>query len=602
MARNWTDETLNAARKEGDREVDPLVADILLAPDDGALSTVDPDARVGRLGYNFLLDLADVLVESPELMLVKGSTLRGELDEISQVNTMIVDYFDPIPAPKWVDEDKLELATELWENETLLAIAVLYAASLPACYLMQKGVPVLYDTDKLAKHEYIFQRIHETGLMLDAVLDPGGIKVIRDAALDADRHLRRVLNELDPQGGWEWIEGRLKRLAGAPDETVDTERLRKAFEAALAEPKRFLWGKGCVSAKKVRFLHAAMRLMLMQPKHFQAVGDPDTPQSLAEQLSHRLEPWDVNTLGVPINQEDQAFVLLTFAYLIPKGMERWGRKVSREQKEAFLHLWKVIGHIMGIREDLMTDKLDEAQALYERILARNAAPSRAGMLLTDAVMEFLEDYLPHRFGLARRLPASLIIDQLGPAHARMILRPERYQAARGLLARLGYGAAKLGVRVYYRLRDGLLVHIPLVAVSMGSLLHRSAEMLIESWRDAFRRKPFYVPAGEKGWVRMPGASPAYERALMAWRTSVFDTLFAAVASIVFAGFAVAAAAVLAFLLMWVAAACALGIAAAGALVAAYIMRYKLPAVFARRPLLEETPSIALEAEAGSAVP
>jgi hypothetical protein len=40
-------------------------------------------------------------------------------------------------------------------------------------------------------------------------------------------------------------------------------------------------------------------------------------------------------LGVPINQEDLAYVLLTFGYLIPKGMETWGRKVPRQQKEDF---------------------------------------------------------------------------------------------------------------------------------------------------------------------------------------------------------------------------------------------------------------------------
>ena len=96
--------------------------------------------------------------------------------------------------------------------------------------------------------------------------------------------------------------------------------------------------------------------------------------SYPEYATHRAKAWDT-ALGTPINQEDLAFVLLTFAYLIPKGMETWGRKVPRDQKEAFLHLWRVVGHVMGVREDLMTDNLDEAAALYEQILARNAGGS-----------------------------------------------------------------------------------------------------------------------------------------------------------------------------------------------------------------------------------
>ena len=68
------------------------------------------------------------------------------------------------------------------QTDSILAIFVLYAASLPACYLMKKGVPALNQTEKLAEHKYVFQRIYETGLMLDGVLHPGGLRVIEDHA------------------------------------------------------------------------------------------------------------------------------------------------------------------------------------------------------------------------------------------------------------------------------------------------------------------------------------------------------------------------------------------------------------------------------------
>lgn len=131
--------------------------------------------------------------------------------------------------------------------------------------------------------------------------------------------------------------------------------------------------------------------------------------------------WDEAALGKPINQEDLAFVLLTFGYVIPRAFDTWGKALPRAEKEAFLHLWRVVGYVMGVREDLMTDNLDEATELYERILKRNAGATKEGKILMAAVMEFFGDYLTKRFGLRDYVPAMMILDQLGHEHARMVL-------------------------------------------------------------------------------------------------------------------------------------------------------------------------------------
>ena len=65
-------------------------------------------------------------------------------------------------------------------------LRVLYAASLPACYLMKRGVPALYATEKLSEQKYVFQRIFETGVMLEGVMSPGGIKVAHDVEPNSD--------------------------------------------------------------------------------------------------------------------------------------------------------------------------------------------------------------------------------------------------------------------------------------------------------------------------------------------------------------------------------------------------------------------------------
>ena len=444
MASKWTDATLIAARKDGDPVADALVERILAARPGGG--------SVSRGGYNHLLDLANVLVAHPELALVKSTLLRQGLDEAGEVAA----FFEPMEAPDWVDEEKLALAGRLWQTDSILAIAVLYAASLPACYLMKKGVPALYQTEKLAEHKYVFQRIYETGLMLDGVMHPGGIKVMRDAPPSPDAMIADVMNTVDPGGRWEWLNHRLHRGAGEGGPPPSTTAVHQGLAAAHAQAKRYIWGAGFIAARKVRFLHASMRLMLMNPDLMRAsmapagavASGPAPPSSFMEQAARRAAAWDVDELGKPINQEDLAFVLLTFSYLIPKGMDAWGRKVTMEQKEAFLHLWRVVGHVMGIRDDLMTDKWDEAGALDEQILKRNGGPSEPGQILTSAVMDFLRSYLPARFGLNKTAPAALIIDQLGSEWAKHIVADADFKAASGVRTRTTVGLLKKMLGTY----------------------------------------------------------------------------------------------------------------------------------------------------------
>jgi hypothetical protein len=188
----------------------------------------------GRRGYLHLLDLADRLLEAPELYLAGDSQVRRELDALPEE---LRTYFDPQPVPEWVDAELLALASTIWDENMLAIIWVLYAASLPSCYLIAKGIPALYDSGKLADKRFIDQRIYETGLMLEAVMEPGGISIVNDAGADAK-----------------------------------------------PSAKRFMWGRGVIAARKVRMLHASMRYLLTHPST-SAAGEgrqasPDRPGSL----------------------------------------------------------------------------------------------------------------------------------------------------------------------------------------------------------------------------------------------------------------------------------------------------------------------------------
>ncbi len=518
----WTEGLLDEASKQGDNPSVHPNADDLAA---GVMSH-----EGGVHGYNHLLEVADALLAAPSLALT-DSALRRHLEEFSPE---ALRYFEPSPAPDWVDEAKLKAASALWEDNSVAVIAVLYALSLPCTYLYKKGVPALYETGKLTQHEYIFQRIHETGLFIDDVMSLGGIEVLKDYVPDEEELYLDTLRELDRQGDWQRApHGGFNRGAGeSPDSSGLAARVQQEV-AGRRQAKRFLWGLGFLTARKVRFLHASIRFMLLNPEklHPQARTD-DNLQTLTDRLSGAHARWDKQTNGVPINQEELAFGLLSFGYLIPMGLEQWGCHISREEKDAFLHLWRVVGHVMGIREDLMTEDWDEATDLLALVMKRQAGPSDFGKHLTVALMDFLRSYFPHvSTGLRRRLPAHMIVDQLGrmnSAYPAMVLPADVLKDTTRTAPRAVFSLLMLWVRFYYLIRDRFVGRIPLVGKMLLSALHRASEELIDSWRDQFRRRPFDV-SGSMAWIRRRGADKESEARLQGWRRKMFNNLAFAIA-------------------------------------------------------------------------
>ena len=301
-----------------------------------------------------------------------------------------------------------------------------------------------------------------------------------------------------------------------------------------ARSTHYIWGSGLVSAQKVRFLHSALRFMLQNPNpHTASAGDQS--RSFIDQVSKRAQSWDEAALGKPINQEDLAFVLLTFGYLIPRGFDVWGHKLSRQKKEAFLHLWRVVGYVMGVREDLMTDDLDEAGELYQRILKRNAGTTEEGTILMAAVMEFFGGYLTPRFGLSENVPAMMVIDQLGREHAKMVLPEEKYRQATRIIPNFLHAIGRLFVRAGFWVDRNILDYVPLAGPGISAMTQQAAKAFIDSWRDSFRRKPFYVAAGPSSWKLLPGATKEFRDSLQIWREKMFDTIALGIAALIVSG-------------------------------------------------------------------
>jgi hypothetical protein len=164
-------------------------------------------------------------------------------------------------------------------------------------------------------------------------------------------------------------------------------------------------GPGVRNARKVRLMHAAIRRLIL-------AADP---------------PWDTARLGVPINQEDLAGTLCTFAWLPLDALERLGARVRRDDRDAYVRTWGVVGRILGLREELIPEDADAARALTARIQARQVQPELPnpdGRELTAALLAMMEAHVPvaalrfgpaslMRFFLPRRVADSLAI----PRHA-----------------------------------------------------------------------------------------------------------------------------------------------------------------------------------------
>lgn len=131
-------------------------------------------------------------------------------------------------------------------------------------------------------------------------------------------------------------------------------------------------GKGWRSALNVRLLHAAVRHRLLE-------AGPDV--------------YDASTLGVPINQEDLVVTQLAFSVVVLMGLERTGLAFTMSDSDMcdYLHAWRWIGHLMGIKPEnnLHMGSLRDAQTMLESLAWHLVDPdegsARMAMRVIDAV-------------------------------------------------------------------------------------------------------------------------------------------------------------------------------------------------------------------------
>lgn len=446
--RRWSEEA-DKARNTGDTQaIQDLVTESFRLGDKRG------DSK-SRLKYNDFLDVTDQILHFPEVQFAPNSETQTRIEAFPQP---LRDYFMPQVAPDWIDSERLHQASRVWTENMIPMLMVLYASSLPSCYLAGRGIPALFATGKLRRSEYISQRLYETALMIDDVMKSGGISCDPDLPGEANDGL----------------------------------------------PRRYLWGPGYIAAKKVRLLHESVRHHLLNP--------PPSDEGFH---------WDSQEYYTPINQLDLAYTLLTFGYCLTKGAEHWGVRLSESDRDAMIHLWRVVGHLMGVQEQYLADSWKDATAVYHKLQKTIYHPTHESVALTNAVRHFVSGFLPLNHKHQSWMATALIYDQMGPDHSKVLLPSHDYQAQQSPLSQLARETLLTATRAYHYVRDEVFEIAPGLRSIFVNAFAENARIFYHSFRAAVRRDPFDFSKSIGVWTPKQGANEAFRKELKQWRHRLF---------------------------------------------------------------------------------
>ena len=378
------DEMLDRAQLQTDPVADQAIADILGPWEAPALAASLADIEAGYAAQWERIDVVNAVIGQWH----DNAALEHWQARLPSVPRPIADALrDYVAAahalPDWADRAMIARAEEIFFDQGVLSCTLLFCASLPECYVVPDLAEVLHTTGQLEQRtDY---RIRSTAAMIFPVMMRGG------------------LTELAGGGVAQVLKVRLIHAM------VRNLILRNSPQQALATLER-----GVAADARVPALAGATGSRKMQVALFAHGWDP--------------------ARGLPCNQEEQAYTLLTFGYVYLRGLRTLGVGLDAHDERAVLHAWNVVGHLAGIRRELMAFSMEEAEALFARMQARGRAATaqpdpRPG--LAGALFRNLAGVIPWRVAkpfpmlLSRRLigsraAADLAIDGAVPLGSRLL--------------------------------------------------------------------------------------------------------------------------------------------------------------------------------------
>lgn len=156
------------------------------------------------------------------------------------------------------------------------------------------------------------------------------------------------------------------------------------YVAAVSEPGGLLPGaEGWQISLRVRVMHAHVRRLL-----------------------HRSGRWQASAWGAPINQHDLLATSLLFSSVFVEGVRDLGVRVTEEESEDHLHLWRWASWLMGVRLELLPDTEARAHELTKLILATQGPPDDDARRLVASLLRPPPSAAPRPY--ARELAQGLL--------------------------------------------------------------------------------------------------------------------------------------------------------------------------------------------------
>lgn len=153
-------------------------------------------------------------------------------------------------------------------------------------------------------------------------------------------------------------------------------------------------GTVVVEAVKTRLVHAAVRHLL-----------PRSPGWSGRSGSQKI----------PISQADMLVTWHTLPTYAMRKLLEWEVPITPAESAAYLHLWQVTAHLLGIRDEYIPAGWDDAYAQSKQVLDPVLAPTPEGVDLTDILLgQLAEQTSPGRADrpLVNALARYLVGDQV----------------------------------------------------------------------------------------------------------------------------------------------------------------------------------------------
>jgi len=154
-------------------------------------------------------------------------------------------------------------------------------------------------------------------------------------------------------------------------------------------------GDMIVTAVKTRMTHAAVRHLL-----------PQSPQ------------WPVinGWKPIPISQADIMVTWHSLATTAHRTLTKWKLKVSAAEWDAYLHVWQVTAHMLGVKDEYIPNSWDQAESQATQVLDPILQATPEGIALADILLglaSFEQPLLrPPLHALTRYMLGNTITDSL----------------------------------------------------------------------------------------------------------------------------------------------------------------------------------------------